>query len=130
MTKMTYAFDMSANSFYGTLPTQMGQMTKMKLLFSLNKLIYVSKNDNSFSGLLPTELGRMTAMESHFYLHANEFTGSLPTQLGLMTNISNDFYLYENEFTGALPTQLGLNMLHAHLPTKEGTCSTKKGAAV
>lgn len=64
-----------ANSFVGTIPTELGLLTALSLLYL---------NTNKLVGTIPTVLGHMTALESMYLTH-NSLSGSIPTEFGRMT---------------------------------------------
>ena len=69
---------MGSRNTYGTLPTQIGLLSR---LTSLN-LYY-----NSFSGSLPTEIGQLSRLVL-FDLRRNAFTSALPTELSRLISVA------------------------------------------
>ncbi|MEY4936407.1 MAG: hypothetical protein RIS64_2766 [Bacteroidota bacterium] len=84
------------NRLSGTLPTSMGNMTSLKVIFLPN---------NQLTGAIPTQFGNLTALVM-LYLHKNQLTGSLPTELGNLTNL-REFGVSENTLQGSIPASLG-----------------------
>ena len=84
------------NQLTGTIPTQLGQLTKLQ---------YLNLNNNELSGTIPTELRRLTKLTG-LDLGNNRLTGTIPTQLGQLTELRY-LNLHDNQLTGTIPTQLG-----------------------
>ena len=87
-----------SNDVTGTIPTQVGQMSKMNTGFQLDT--------NKLSSSIPSELGRVTGLRE-VWLQVNSFTGSLPTEVGKLLELTSRFNLHTNEVSGSIPTQLG-----------------------
>lgn len=77
------------NDLTGTLPSEIGQLTKLtKLTFGGNRI----------EGPLPSELGKLTNLQD-FLMAANTFTGStIPEEFWKMTNLLVCFIM--NKETG------------------------------
>ena len=100
------------NSFFGPLPSGLGQMTNLKEL-----LLWKNQLGGS---LLPNELHTMTSLEV-LDMSYNAMTGTLPSQLGLMTQLSGLFLRENVDLAGPLPTEVGrlTHLTHVNL----GKCS-------
>ena len=96
MTWLT-GFDVRSNELDGGLPTEVGLLTTLTLL-------YISSN--RLNGDLPTEVGLLTALTS-LDISSNRFNGDLPTEVGVLTALI-DLDIGSNSFSGGLPTQIGL----------------------
>ncbi|KAL3789360.1 hypothetical protein HJC23_006514 [Cyclotella cryptica] len=139
-------FRASLNNFVGTIPTEIGQWTKLQNLWFA---------DNELTGTLPTELGNCADMGA-FLLYSNKIGGTLPTELGNMNSLTwidmedndvvgtipEDFYsnldleqviLKSNALTGTLSDRVGdltslttfwvsFNELTGSIPTSIGNC--------
>ena len=88
--------DLSSNHLYGTLPTELGNLTAITDL---------DLSDNLLGGSIPSSLGSLTALQT-LYLYSNRLTGSIPTQLGSLINLT-ELELKNNRLSGSIPTQLG-----------------------
>ena len=84
------------NSLTGSIPAQLG---------SLTKLIHLFLDGNSLSGSIPEELGNMSALAS-LALNDNNLTGSMPVSLGKLTELRL-FNLSANSLSGSIPSKLG-----------------------
>ncbi|KAJ8759701.1 hypothetical protein K2173_009802 [Erythroxylum novogranatense] len=97
--------DLSLNSFYGSVPPQIG---------NLSKLVLLDLSYNRLSGKLPPEIGRLANM-SYMWLGVNQLSGSIPEELGFLTSLIS-FDLSSNYFTGSIPSIRNLaNLLRIHL---------------
>jgi hypothetical protein len=114
----------SSLSLTGTLPTQLGLFTALKVLFM---------EDNSFTGTLPTELGAMTKMQE-LSLRGSLLSGPIPTELGQMTRLIK-LIIWNNRLTGTIPSELASmtdltklkisqNRLSGTVPTEIGSIKT------
>lgn len=81
------------NSLSGTIPTQLGQLSKL--------VAYVDYR-NQISGTLPTELALLTEM-TEINVYKNYMSGTIPSGL---TQDWNNFVIMNNGFTGCVPIEL------------------------
>ncbi|XP_019171289.1 PREDICTED: receptor-like protein 12 isoform X3 [Ipomoea nil] len=112
--------DLSSNSFQGSIPNSLGNMTSLTSL---------DLSSNSFTGSIPNSLGNMTSLTS-LDLSSNSFTGSIPNTIGSLCRLQvldlslnqltdsivvlsdclsdslKELYLDSNNFIGQLPNQL------------------------
>ncbi|GAY64839.1 hypothetical protein CUMW_236620 [Citrus unshiu] len=79
--------DLSLNGFFGTIPSQIGNLTKLN---------YISLESNQMSGKIPLEVGLLT----HLKLY-----GSLPPFVGNFTNL-RVFHVYDNSLYGSIPREI------------------------
>ena len=64
--------DLSRNAISGTLPSELGRLTQLRIL---------ALQLQGLSGSIPSEVGRLTALH-HLSLYGNGLSGSLPSELG------------------------------------------------
>ena len=88
--------NLANNNLIGTLPTELG---------NLSKLLILDLYGNSITGSIPPELGKLSSL-FYLYLSGNSLTGFIPPELG------NLKYLYalalqNNGLTGSIPPELG-----------------------
>jgi hypothetical protein len=96
-TDVVSGMDLTANNLVGFVPTDLGQLTLLKILtLSLNALF----------GSIPMEIGSLSKL-TILQLNRNGFTGTIPTEIGLLTNLSEFLDLSDNKFTGTIPTEIG-----------------------
>jgi Leucine rich repeat len=88
--------DLSTTSMIGTLPTEIGFMTKLTSLDLSNNLL---------QGSLPSEIGKLTNLYA-LLLDSNKISGSIPTDLGNLSGLSS-LYLNENMIGSTIPSQMG-----------------------
>ena len=96
---MEYGFSLTSDHLVSSIPTQLGNMDKMRSDFWLGS--------NFLSSTIPTQLGQLVQMSSVFYLEYNFFSSAIPTELGQLDQMTSGFYLSENWLSAAIPTQLG-----------------------
>ncbi|KAI8566773.1 hypothetical protein RHMOL_Rhmol02G0068000 [Rhododendron molle] len=89
--------DLSNNLIYGTIPSQIGGLSR---LASLNASI------NLLSGTIPTDIGTLRSL-IELDLSINNLTGSIPASIGNLTNLTT-LYLFENSLSGYIPQEVGL----------------------
>ncbi|KAF5749943.1 inactive receptor kinase [Tripterygium wilfordii] len=87
------SLDLSGNSLTGVLPSDIGNMGKLKLLNLAN---------NNLSGQLPSELSKLGYLEL-LDLSGNEFKGEIPAKL---PSRLRKFNVSNNELSGSVPEDL------------------------
>lgn len=89
--------DLSDNNLNGSLPTEIG---------NLSKLAYLGLTNNSdLVGPIPPEIGNLTELE-WLELYNNGLTGSIPTTIGNLTKVTR-MDLTGNDLSGAIPAEIG-----------------------
>ncbi len=83
--------DLYNNNLVGTVPTSLGELTKLRILKLMN---------NDLSGVFPDIWTNLTALE-FIDLSNNNFTGSMPTSLGSLIKL-NTLYIENNNMDGPL----------------------------
>jgi Leucine-rich repeat (LRR) protein len=89
--------DLSQNALVGTIPTELGNLTKLTNL---------DLDNNSLTGVIPSELGNLTKLVS-LGLGANSLTGTIPATLGKLVELTYYLSLFDNSLTGSIPSALG-----------------------
>ncbi|XP_044478294.1 probable inactive receptor kinase At5g10020 [Mangifera indica] len=87
------SLDLSDNSLKGVLPSDIGNLGRLKLLNLAN---------NDLSGQLPTALAKLSDLE-YLDLSGNKFTGHIPDNLSSRLNIFN---VTNNDLSGPIPKNL------------------------
>lgn len=93
----TTRITLSRKNLAGTLPSEIGLMTK---------LTYLDLADNLLYGSIPSSLISLTQLE-HLDLHSNLLDGGIPSMLGMMTRLTWLDFSY-NSLGDSLPSALGL----------------------
>ncbi|KAH9726789.1 MDIS1-interacting receptor like kinase 2 [Citrus sinensis] len=95
--------DLSINGFFGTLPPQVRNLSKLK---------YLDLSENELSGKIPPEIGLLTHLFS-LDLSLNQFSGTFPP----ICNLSNLKYisLHNNKLSGSIPEEIGNLMKLSYL---------------
>lgn len=106
-------------SLDGSIPTTIGYLTKLRLLFipnnsmegalpseigNLSLLQQINLSYSQIQGSLPSEIGRLTSLVT-FDVSGNDLTG-LPTEIGMMEK-ANKILLHNNKFEGPIPSEIG-----------------------
>lgn len=87
------SLDLSGNALTGVLPSDIGNMGRLRLLNLAN---------NHLSGKMPSELSKLGALE-YLDLSGNQFKGEIPDKLSLKLNEFNVSY---NDLSGPIPENL------------------------
>lgn len=93
-----------ANWLTGTIPRELGNLSKLTSLDLSNDLGPDSRSDN-LVGPIPPELGNLSNL-TYLDLRNNDLTGGIPPELGNLSKLTS-LILEGNEFTGNIPPELG-----------------------
>ena len=77
MTNMTSWFDLHSNSLSGSIPSQLGALSKLEYAFLLLH--------NSLSGSIRSELGALTKTSSSFLLSYNQLCDAIPSEVAALS---------------------------------------------
>ncbi|CAL9752373.1 unnamed protein product [Musa acuminata subsp. burmannicoides] len=137
--------DLSYNRLNGTIPSEIGQSTRLgaldlssnhlvgelpKNLCNLISLIELNVSSNQLSGELPSEIGKLLKLK-RLDVSGNKFTGVIPEEIGgckllISVDMSN------NSFSGSIPYEFGQlvdlqelldpsqNSFSGHIPSQLG----------
>lgn len=138
---IAYSFLQHHNHFVGAIPSEWGQMTKLR---------HVYLNHNLLQHELPTQLGRLTVLRD-FYLEHNAIAGTIPSQFGSLANLGKQnslstsfsmflemrtrslfsfasskgkFHIFTNQVTGTMPSQI-CSLKDKELKELEADCRGK-----
>lgn len=89
-------FFWSNNNMRGTLPPELGNLTKLRQLIL---------NGSQLRGAIPPELGKLINLEI-LSLFNNQLSGTIPPSLGNLTNLQF-LDLAVNQLSGTIPPELG-----------------------
>lgn len=87
---------LTGNNLVGSIPTQIGDFTKLKHLY-----LY----ENNLTGSIPSEIGDLDSLE-YLLLQNNQLTGSLPPEIGNLKRLESLSLSY-NQLTGPIPSEIG-----------------------
>ncbi|KAL0415413.1 UNVERIFIED_CONTAM: putative LRR receptor-like serine/threonine-protein kinase [Sesamum latifolium] len=87
---------MGTNLIHGTIPSGIGDLTKLSVL---------SLESNLFSGSIPSSIGGLTKLQK-IYLSANKFADEFPSSFGNLS-LLNHFFVDINNISGSIPPSLG-----------------------
>ncbi len=112
--------DQTSNNLVGTIPTELGNLSKLKTLNlpnnkltgsipaeigDLKNLTYLYLVNNQLTGSIPAEIGDLTDLIDLF-LGFNKLVGNIPAEIGDLTNL-NSLGLSANQLTGSIPAEIG-----------------------
>ncbi len=95
-----YDFGMSCDSLSGTLPKELGELDRVRIM---------RLNNNNFCDTIPRELGNCSALEN-LYLEYNNLSGAVPDEIANMPSLV-DLALANNEIDG-IPNFTGAPVLN------------------
>ncbi|RZC82045.1 hypothetical protein C5167_044632 [Papaver somniferum] len=114
------SLNLSGNKLFGTIPSQIGNLTKLihldlsinKLsgqlppkIASLTNLLYLGLSENHIIGSIPQEIGNFYSL-THLDLSRNNFKGSIPISICNLTKLSF-LSISENKVSGPIPREIG-----------------------
>jgi hypothetical protein len=88
-------FDVSNNALSGTLPTELGKWSNL-VTFNVTRNV-------GLQGPLPTEIGQWTSLETFDVHECYDLNGTFPTEIGQWASL-NVFDVSNNDFHGSLVT--------------------------
>ena len=98
------------NNVGGTLPPELGQLSRLKRLLLDRDLWHNLAYSNELTGEIPAELGNLSNLEE-LNLTDNDLSGEIPVELSRLSNLKI-LSLSENQLTGEIPAELAdLSML-------------------
>uniref|UniRef100_A0A6N2LKF7 Protein kinase domain-containing protein n=1 Tax=Salix viminalis TaxID=40686 RepID=A0A6N2LKF7_SALVM len=89
--------DLQNNSLSGTIPSQIG---------NLSKIIELNLCHNEFTGSIPSEIGFLKSLNL-LKLCDNHCSGSIPHEIGKLTSLSI-LFLWSNKLSGFIPQEIWL----------------------
>ena len=92
-----HSFHEENNSFNGTIPSDIGKLTKLRDINLAN---------NALTGTIPPEIGLLKNL-TELDLANNTLTGTIPPEIGLLKNLT-ELDLANNALTGTIPSEIGL----------------------
>ena len=106
--------DLTQNQLKGSLPTEIGLLTRCEKLYL---------NDNLIVGSLPSEIGLLQRLRI-LKLSRNSLSGSIPSELGNCRSLT-ELRFYSNKFSGLLlPSNFNpMSLQHFNLASNEFTGS-------
>ncbi|XP_059635547.1 probable leucine-rich repeat receptor-like protein kinase At1g35710 [Cornus florida] len=115
-----HSFGLFNNSLYGTIPSHIGNLSKLRFLrLSLNKI----------TGRIPSEIGQLRSLRI-FYLSRNLISGSIPQEIGNLSSLT-ELSLFGNYLRGAIPASIGnlgnLTAIHLYYTLLSGQIPSSIG---
>ncbi|KAM2668620.1 MDIS1-interacting receptor like kinase 2-like [Malus sylvestris] len=121
-------FDLSVNSIFGAIPSQISQPSKLVHLDlsannlngsipssfgNLTNLTYLNLCRNFLNSSIPLEIGNLSNLVE-LYLNTNNLTGSFPPTFVDLKRL-RFLYMYENMLVGSIPLEIGNLISLSHL---------------
>lgn len=115
-----YYLALSERQISGTLPVEIGNITRLKSLHldrnqltgsiptsigNLTQLDDLRLYSNLLSGGIPTEIENLGSLKK-LWLMNNNLTGNIPPELGNLSQL-DDLRLHTNQLSGSIPTEIG-----------------------
>ena len=94
LTKLT-SLDLGLNNLTGTIPTELALLTN---------LTFLSFYSNLLRGSIPLEISLLTSLD-YLSLPLNSLTGTIPTELASLSSLTT-LWLFSNSFSGTIPSEL------------------------
>eukprot|EP00814_Leptocylindrus_danicus_P001259 CAMPEP_0116024108 /NCGR_PEP_ID=MMETSP0321-20121206/12092_1 /TAXON_ID=163516 /ORGANISM="Leptocylindrus danicus var. danicus, Strain B650" /LENGTH=533 /DNA_ID=CAMNT_0003495719 /DNA_START=77 /DNA_END=1678 /DNA_ORIENTATION=- len=92
-----YTMDGDPNEITGTIPTQFGNLTDLRIL---------DLDENALTGTVPEEIYITAKGLEQLDLDSNQLTGTISTVVGTLTSMTFLQY-FSNPMTGTIPTEIG-----------------------
>lgn len=138
------SLNLSHNSFFGTIPPSLGNLSRLEILdlsqnningsiphevLMLGNLTILSFQKNQISSQIPQEISMLSSL-SVLDLSFNHLTGSIPASIGSLSSLTV-LYLHRNSLSGSIPSSIGNltslrvlylmgNQLSGAIPTEVG----------
>ncbi|KAL3739771.1 hypothetical protein ACJRO7_021101 [Eucalyptus globulus] len=118
------SFDLLNNSFYGSIPSNIGNLTKLN---------YLDLSINELSGNIPPSIGMLENLQ-YLYLYVNQLSGPIPKEITNLTNLKH-LISWKNKLCGPIPSEierlpslanldLGTNYLIGSIPRSIGNLTS------
>ncbi|GEM_PF-208128 len=97
--------DLSGNNLEGSIPTQIGDLTKLEVLDLSSNNLGTNTTGNNNTGEIPTQIKNLINLKK-LYLNTSRLNGNIPSDIDNLATNLEEINLSNNNLTGNLPNKI------------------------